>query len=57
MLVASGWTEEIGNRFFHTNFGHASYGATKREFQMTLEENFAISGVASARLPTSAQPA
>ena len=43
---------EIGNRFFNLNFIDGSYGTTNRTFQMTLEPDFAISGVATVDVPT-----
>ena len=45
-------TAEVGDLFFKTNFRDASYGSTNRDFEMTLEEDYAVSGVASARVPT-----
>lgn len=42
----------IGNRFFNLNFAPGSYGTANRAFQMTLEPNYAISGVASVDVPT-----
>ncbi|MBD3728463.1 MAG: VWA domain-containing protein [Sphingomonadales bacterium] len=43
---------EMGRRFFNINFRNGSYGSTDRTFEMTLESNYAISGTASARVPT-----
>ncbi len=43
----------IGQRFFNVNFREGTYGTEDRDFQMTLESNFAISGAASADVPTS----
>lgn len=45
-------TAEIGDRFFRTNFTSSAYGTTTRSFEMTLEEDYSISGLASARMPT-----
>ena len=45
-------TAEIGDRFFKTNFRNASYGSTSRDFAMTLEDDYSITGVAEARMPT-----
>lgn len=41
-----------GNNFFNINFLAGSYGSENRTFEMTLEENYAISGVASVDVPT-----
>lgn len=43
---------EAGNRFFNINFRDGAYGSEERQFQMALEADFAISGVASAQVPT-----
>ena len=43
----------IGHRFFNVNFREGTYGTEDRDFQMTLESNFAISGAATAEVPTS----
>ena len=43
---------DTGNRFFNINFQDGSYGTKSRAFQMTLEPNYAISGVASVEVPT-----
>ncbi|WP_421721778.1 pilus assembly protein TadG-related protein [Aurantiacibacter suaedae] len=45
-------TAEIGDRFFRTNFTSGAYGTTGRSFEMSLEEDFSITGVASAQTPT-----
>ncbi len=45
-------TGEIGQRFFNINFRDGAYGSTGRNFTMTLEDNFAISGVANVTVPT-----
>ena len=45
-------TGEIGQRFFNVNFRDGAYGSTERSFIMNLEEDFAISGQASVRVPT-----
>ncbi len=42
----------IGQRFFNINFRRDAYGSTGREFAMTLEDDYAISGVARATIPT-----
>ncbi|WP_366083673.1 Tad domain-containing protein [Novosphingobium sp.] len=44
-------TSKIGERMFQANFRDAAYGTTAREFEMTLESDFSISGVAQARMP------
>lgn len=41
-----------GNNFFNTNFRDGSYGTRNRAFQMTLEPDYAISGVANVDVPT-----
>lgn len=43
---------DVGNRFFNVNFSDGSYGTANRSFQMTLEEDLAISGVATVDVPT-----
>ena len=45
-------TAEIGDRFFRTNFKAGAYGTKKRSFQMTLEDDYSITGVASVETPT-----
>jgi hypothetical protein len=45
-------TGEIGQRFFNVNFRDGSYSSTERRFEMTLEEDYAISGAASVKVPT-----
>ena len=42
----------IGNRFFNLNFRTGAYGSKNRQFQMTLEGDYAISGAASVDVPT-----
>ena len=42
----------VGNRFFNLNFRDGSYGTTGRSFEMTLEQDYAISGVADVTVPT-----
>ncbi len=46
-------TADMGQRFFNTNFRDGMYGSANRDFTMTLEGDFAISGTASADVPTS----
>ncbi len=41
-----------GQRFFNINFRDGVYGTSDREFEMTLENDYAISGVASVDVPT-----
>lgn len=43
---------DAGNRFFNLNFANGSYGTENRSFQMTLEDDFSISGAASVDVPT-----
>lgn len=42
-----------GYRFFNLNYGNGNYGTDNREFTMTLESDFAITGQASVDVPTS----
>jgi Putative Flp pilus-assembly TadE/G-like len=42
----------FGNRFFNINFQDGSYATENREFTMTLEEDYAISGEATIDVPT-----
>lgn len=44
---------DTGQRFFNINFRTGAYGTENRQFAMELEEDMAISGVASADVPTS----
>jgi Flp pilus assembly protein TadG len=43
---------ESGNKFFNLNFQAGAYGTVDRDFQMTLEEDYSITGVASVDVPT-----
>ncbi|WP_343807375.1 TadE/TadG family type IV pilus assembly protein [Alteraurantiacibacter aestuarii] len=43
---------DTGQRFFNINFPDGAYGSEDREFEMVLEDNFAITGTASAIMPT-----
>ena len=43
---------EIGARFFNLNFRDGQYGTAEREFQLTLENNFSLTGEASVKVPT-----
>lgn len=43
---------DTGQRFFNINFREGIYGTSNRQFQMTLEDNYAISGEASVDVPT-----
>ncbi|KLE35483.1 pilus assembly protein [Aurantiacibacter luteus] len=43
---------ETGNRFFNVNFRDGAYGSEDRAFEMALEDDFAITGTASATVPT-----
>ena len=45
--------QTIGDKFFNQNFRSGSYGTKNRTFAMTLESDFAISGVAHIDVPTS----
>ena len=41
-----------GERFFNLNFRNGSYGTENRTFEMTLEEDFSITGRATVEVPT-----
>jgi len=43
---------DVGNRFFDLNFADGAYGSENRTFDMALEDDFAISGVATVVVPT-----
>ncbi|MGH6786669.1 MAG: pilus assembly protein TadG-related protein [Novosphingobium sp.] len=43
----------IGKRFFDLNFRDGAYGTEERDFEMTLEDDLSISGVAKVTVPTS----
>ena len=43
---------DAGNRFFNINFHDGIYGTQARDFQMTLESDYAISGEAKVTVPT-----
>ncbi len=43
---------DVGNRFFNINFRNGAYGSEDRSFTMSLEEDYAISGKASVKVPT-----
>ena len=43
---------DTGQRFFNINFRDGSYGTESRSFVMTLEEDYAISGLATVDVPT-----
>ena len=42
----------IGERFFNLNFRDGAYGTEDRDFEMTLEPDYSISGVATVDVPT-----
>ena len=42
----------IGNRFFNINYRNGAYGTKNRQFSMTLENDYSISGTASVDVPT-----
>ncbi|MDN3645367.1 pilus assembly protein TadG-related protein [Pontixanthobacter aestiaquae] len=44
---------EVGQRFFNLNFSSGAYGSENRQFVMTLENDYAISGDAGVSVPTS----
>ena len=41
-----------GERFFNLNFGNGDYGSRDRTFEMTLEEDYSITGRATVVVPT-----
>lgn len=41
-----------GQRFFNLNFRDGTYGTSNRQFAMTLQNDYAISGTASVDIPT-----
>jgi hypothetical protein len=41
-----------GERFFDVNFRSGAYGTVDRTFEMTLEDDYSISGVATVEVPT-----
>jgi len=41
-----------GERFFNLNFRNGAYGTQNRTFEMTLEEDFSVSGRATVDVPT-----
>jgi len=43
---------DIGSRFFNINFRDGAYGTEDRAFTMTLDDDYAISGTAKVRVPT-----
>lgn len=43
---------ETGQRFFNINYRDGAYGSENRDFVMTLEEDYSISGVATVDVPT-----
>ncbi|MFM5947970.1 MAG: pilus assembly protein TadG-related protein [Novosphingobium sp.] len=43
---------DVGNRFFNVNFRDGAYGTANRDFQMTLESDYSISGQATVDVPT-----
>jgi len=50
--VVPGDVQTTGDRFFNLNFRNGSFGTQNRSFQMTLEDDYAISGVAEVDVPT-----
>ncbi len=50
--IVPGNVVTVGNKFFNLNFRNGAYGSANRDFQMTLEDNYAISGTASVDVPT-----
>lgn len=50
--VVPGDVSAVGNQFFNLNFRNGAYGTENRDFAMTLEDDYSVSGVASADVPT-----
>ncbi|MEO5597810.1 MAG: Tad domain-containing protein [Novosphingobium sp.] len=44
--------QTFGDKFFDINFRAGAYGTQNRDFQMTVESDYAISGLASVTVPT-----
>ena len=42
----------VGERFFNINFRAGAYGTENRQFDMTLEDDYSISGTATVDVPT-----
>ena len=42
----------VGNRFFSVNFRDGQYGTRNRDFGMTLEHDYSLTGAASVTVPT-----
>ncbi len=42
---------DVGVRFFNLNFRDGAYGTRDRDFQMTLEDDYSISGTATVEVP------
>ena len=45
--------EAMGQRFFKTNFRSGAYGSDSRTFNMQLNADYSVSGIATANIPTS----
>ena len=43
---------QAGNRFFNINFRNGAYGTENRQFTMTLENDYQITGTATVDVPT-----
>lgn len=44
--------QTTGDQFFNINFRDGSYGTEDREFEMTMDADYAINGTASVKVPT-----
>ncbi|MEP7221881.1 MAG: Tad domain-containing protein [Novosphingobium sp.] len=44
--------QTFGNKFFDINFRAGDYGTQNRDFQMAVETDYSISGIASVTVPT-----
>jgi len=43
---------DVGNSFFNINYRAGAYGTENRAFEMTLEEDYSITGTATVEVPT-----
>ncbi len=50
--VVPAFVADAGNKFFNINFRNNTYGTANRNFVMTLEPDYSISGVATVEVPT-----
>ena len=50
--IIPGDVAATGDRFFNLNYRNGAYGTEGRSFQMTLDPDYSISGVAEVKVPT-----